>query len=192
MATILDLGLLEHFSVIFTMLFVYAIVFGVLQLTKVLGGSKAIDALVALCCAVFLAFSSKPQEVIKMISPWFLILIIFGMFLLMAMRFMFGDEGDEMLVKIMGGKQSAGAWIFVIAIGIMVWAGMSLFGPEVTPNGNSTTTTTSTSIGTSGSTSTPDWKTNVLNTLFHPKVLGTVIVLVIALFAVQLISRVPK
>jgi hypothetical protein len=201
MATPLDMSLLESFSGLFLFVMVYAIVYAILGLTKVLGDDKkTINAIVALCFAVFVSFSSKPNQIISTMIPWVAMVIVLIMFLLLAMRFMFGaKEGDDVLFAVLGNtKSSAGWWIFLAIMGIFLVALSSSVGPEVTPGSNATgsTVTTGSSISDSspGSTETGNWQTNVLNTLYHPKVLGAMLILAIALAAIKMLSTVvtPK
>ncbi len=192
MATVMDIGLLQSFSDIFLVLFVWVVVYAILQKVKVLGENKGLNAIVAISVAIFLAFSAKPKIIVKGIIPWFVLLFVFFMFLVMGMRFTFGvDAGDEMLLKVLGGEQSAGWWIFIGAAAILLVVVSSLVGPEVTPGSNQTAPPEITTPGQNGDVDTGDWRTNVLNTLYHPKVLGSVLLLVIALFAIQFLTRTP-
>jgi len=192
MATPLDMSLLEHFSGLFLFIMIFAITYAVLGLTKVLGGeNKSINAVVAFCFALFMTLASKPSQIVQGMVPWVGLMIIVIMFLIMAMRFMFGDEGDEVLQKVLGSKQSAGWWIFITIIGILLLSLGSSIGPEVTPGSNaSTNTSSSATVSSSGSTDTGSWQTNMLNTIYHPKVLGAVMVLLIMLAAIKLLSTV--
>jgi len=196
MATPLDMSLLEHFSGLFLFIMIFAITYAVLGLTKVLGAeNKGINAIVAFCFALFMALASKPSQIVQGMVPWIGLMMIVIMFMLLAMRFMFGDKGDETLFKVLGGSASAGWWIFITIIGILLVSLGSVIGPEVTPGGNTNSTTTGGSVDSSpGSTQTGNWQSNVLNTIYHPKVLGAVLVLFIMLMAIKMLSTVsaPK
>ena len=56
MATFLDIGLAQHFSVVFTILLVFVIVFAVLEKSKILGGNKGLHSLIALSLAMLMLF----------------------------------------------------------------------------------------------------------------------------------------
>ena len=117
MATPLDMSLLQSFSGLFLFIMVYAIVYAILGLTKVLGeDKKTINAVVALCFALFVSFSSKPNQIITTMIPWVAMVIVLIMFLMLAMRFMFGaKEGDDVLFAVLGNtKQSAGWWVLYV------------------------------------------------------------------------------
>jgi hypothetical protein len=197
MATPIDIGLLGSFSAIFIFIFVFAISYAVLGMTGVLGkDNKNIVGIVAFCIAIFLTISLKPRLIIMDMIPWFALVIVFFMFLMLAMRYVFGtDKGDSVLKAVMGSSDTgAGWWVFIIMVSILLVALSSSVGPEVTPGSNTTTsgtaTTDSGSATTGGSTETGNWQSNVLNTLYHPKMLGAIIILAIALAAIQLLSRV--
>ncbi len=198
MATPLDMSLLESFSGLFLFIMIYAITYAVLGLTKVLGDSKTIQAVVAFCFALFMALASKPSQVVQGMVPWIGLLIIVSMFLLMSMRFLFGSDGDDIMIKVLGGgsKTSAGWWIFITISGILLISLGSVIGPDVTPGSDTSVNTTDGVVidDGSGSTQTGNWQTNVLNTIYHPKILGTILVLFIMVMAIKMLSTVttPK
>ena len=196
MATIFDIGLLEYFSPIFTFIFIFVAMFGILQVVKIFGEkSQNLNAIICFCIALFLTFADKPRLIVNGMIPWFALMFVFGLFLLTAMRFIFGSEaGDSMLLSMLGGKTGAGWWVGVGAIIILIVGISSVIGDPLADSGENATTDASTgnSDGSSGSTATDDYRTNVLNTLYHPKLLGAVVLLLIALFAILLITRTAR
>ena len=116
MATLFDLGLIESFTPIFVFLLIWVVTYGTLELTSVLGKNKGLHAIVGLSAAILLAFSGKPQEIIKSMVPWFVLFFVFVLFLLVGMRFMFGNKGDNMLLEIMGKEKGAGWWVLIISV----------------------------------------------------------------------------
>lgn len=199
MATPLDMSLLANFSGLFLFIMIFAITYAVLGLTKVLGDNKTIQATVAFCFGLFMALASKPSQIVENMVPWVGLVIIVIMFLMLTMRFMFGEKGDDMLISAIGGssKTSAAMWIFIAIMFILLVSFSSVVGPEVTPGSNTTSDTTASSGATStstttGSTETGNWQSNVLNTIYHPKVLGTVLVLFIMVIAIKQLSTVTS
>jgi hypothetical protein len=191
MATLFDIGLLQYFTPIFIFLLVWAVTYGALEVTKVLGENKSWHAIIALSAAFLLAFTSKPLQIMQSMTPWFVLFFIFILFLLVGMRFMFGAGADEMLINMLGGSQGAGWWVFLVSIAIVGISIGSIIGPEQLPGGTGNATTTQPAVGPGESTDTGSWRTNVLNTIYNPKVLGAVVVLVIALFTIKLMSAAP-
>ncbi|MBW2970839.1 hypothetical protein KY320_01615, partial [Candidatus Woesearchaeota archaeon] len=189
MATIMDLGLLEHFTPVFVFIFIWAVTYGILTVTKILGDSKNLNGIIAFCIGLFIAFSTKPRVIISGIIPWFVLMFVFFMFVLIGMRFVFGEgQGDEMMLNMLGGKTGAGWWIFAVGLTIVIVIAASELSPAITPGASNTTTTSGTSSSNAetgpGSTDTGDWRSNVLNTMFHPKMVGTLVFLLIALFTI--------
>ncbi len=170
--------------------------FGILQVVKIFGEkSQNLNAIIGFCIALFLTFADKPRLIVNGMIPWFALMFVFGLFLLTAMRFIFGSEaGDSMLLSMLGGKTGAGWWVGVGAIIILIVGISSVIGDPLADSGENATTDASTgnSDGSSGSTATDDYRTNVLNTLYHPKLLGAVVLLLIALFAILLITRTAR
>ena len=192
MATPINIGLLESFSPVFVFIFVFAISYAVLGLTGVLGkDNKNIHGIVAFCIAIFLSLSVRPKAIITDMVPWFALVIVFFMFLMLAMRFVFGEKGDRMMINVLGSESGAGWWVFIAIIGILIISLSSSVGPSVTSTSNESTAGINVTTA-GGSTQTGNWQTNVLNTMYHPKVLGTIIILVIALAAIRLLSSIPK
>lgn len=189
MATVFDLGLLQEFQIIFVWLLVFVLVYAILELTKVLGENKGLHAIIALCAAIIFSFSKSAVHVVTGMTPWIVVMLFFFLFLLMGIRFAFGEAGDQYLLSVLGGEKGAAWWIFIPVVIILSVMLMSAVGPALTPTGNNE----SGSVGDSDmSTDTSDWQRNILNTMFHPKILGTGILLLIAMFTITTICSVPK
>lgn len=186
MATVMDIGLLEHFRIIFGWLFIFILVYAVLELTKVLGENKGLHAISALCVAILFSLSPQAMTIVTGAAPWFVVLLFMIMFLLIGTRFAFGEKGDELLLGVFG-KTTGGWWIFIPVLVIMGILLASAIGPGLTQGANETQQA---EVG-EGSTATSNWQTNINNTLFHPKVLGTAALLLIAMFAVLMLTSTP-
>src|SRR3989338_8450077 len=145
MATILDFNLLNFISPIILFLFVYIILYGLLSKVEMFGKSQGIRA--------FISF----------FTPWFVVFVMFGMFLMLM--FMFAGVKQEDLVKTVMGH--GGIYGIVIAISIILFlvSFSEVFGPGLFdyPGGN-----------------TSYWWDNVKSALFNTKVLGILVILVIA------------
>ncbi|MBW2971813.1 hypothetical protein KY359_02140, partial [Candidatus Woesearchaeota archaeon] len=119
MATFLDIGLAQHFSVIFPVLLVFVIVFALLEKSKALGENKGLHSLIALCIAIMMLFVPGVIKVIGYMAPWFVLifLLVFFFFLLLLA---FGTPWD----KIVGVAGSWGTphW-FLLVIGLIIFVG---------------------------------------------------------------------
>lgn len=179
MATFLDIGLFEAFSPVFAFLFVWVTVFAVLQFTKFLGDNKGLHALFAFILAVLTMLSPKLVQLIGTMAPIFVVAIIFIVFLLLLYK-MFGVD-DDWLTSAIKGKGSAFYWILIVAAVIVVGSVSIVFGEEIlsiTQGGDGGNTT-----GVVG---------NLGSTLFHPKVLGFVVLMLIAVFAIYMLASKVK
>ena len=180
MATPLDLGILQLFDFIFPVLLVWAFLFALLQKTEVVGKSIGINAIIASAVSLTVLLSRTVIDLINFIIPWFAIAIIF--FVLMILLFMIMGAKD-----IQAYKQTNIQWILV-AVGILIVVagfgkvlGQSLL-EEGAQAGTGTVVEGADGVATSG------FQQNIYATLFHPKVLGLLVVFAIVVFTVALLS----
>lgn len=187
------LGLLEKFSLIFPFLLILVLVYAVLGVTKVLGDNKGVHALVALALAVITLFSLTARTIVNLMAPWFVILFIFIIFMLMAFR-MFGNVD---FMSFLGTDSGRTVSMWVIAIGVIIFLGSIsavVFGqgkevvnpnnniaPEqaqVDENGNPVELGQTGTVAATGAGA--FW-----STLVHPNVLGLALLLLVAMFTIQ-------
>ncbi|MBI4147363.1 hypothetical protein HY494_01785 [Candidatus Woesearchaeota archaeon] len=178
MASPLDLGILQLFDFIFPVLLVWAFVFALLQKTEVVGKSMGINAIIASATSLTILLSRTAIDLINFIIPWFAIAIIF--FVLMVLLFMVMGAKD-----VTAYKQTNVQWI-LIAVGILiVVAGFGkVLGQSVLEQSAQTGDVVEGQEAVAGS----DFQQNIYATLFHPKVLGLLVVFAIVVFTVALIS----
>src|SRR3989339_1136054 len=180
MATILDLTLLRAFGeVIFPVVLVFALIFALLQKTKILGNSMAISSLVAIVAAFMVLISQSLLEMVNFMIPWFVVVIIFLLLMILVFQ-TFGAKEESIAGAITNNKSLR--WI-LIGLGIVIFgvAFANTFGQTFTEastttdvNGelvNATTATAASSV----STSTGSFSTNITAIIFHPKVLGLMV-----------------
>lgn len=195
MANVFDIGLLNEFRIIFGWLFVFVIIYAALEMTKILGENKGLHGIFAFVIATLFAIQPNAVAIVTGSAPWFVVMIVIFMFMMLIARFAFGEsKGDAILLRLFGNEAGAGWWIFVpviIIIGMMI---ASTVGPGVTPGSGEAVDVDDPDYVApgEGSTATTDYETNVVNTLFHPKVLGMVVLMIIALFTILTITGVPK
>lgn len=183
MATFLDLMLLERFAVIFSMLLVFVFVLGALRSTKALGNNAGIHALIAIILAIFVLFFPNIGKFIATVAPWFVVMFIFIVFVLVAVK-LFGVT-DVDIANVMRSKRAITTWIILLSVAIVLIAGSNVWGGQFLAY---TATNNTTYISGNASTATGSVPTNVGATIFHPKVLGLMVVLLIAVFAVILLA----
>jgi hypothetical protein len=157
MATFLDIGILEHFVPLFSFIFIFLILFGLLQKTKLLGGRSAIDFIVSVMITILVILSSSAVELARFMSVWGVVVAVILVFLFIIMSF-WADEGKMGLPGDMDVKGIV-FWTFIIILAIGL---TQVFGPVLTPY----------AIG-------ADPGRSVLRALFHPRVVGAIFLLII-------------
>ena len=76
MATLLDIGLLENFGIIFPFLLVFSITLAVLNYFEALKDNKALQATIAVALAFMTLFSKIAVKTIMLMAPWFVIMFV--------------------------------------------------------------------------------------------------------------------
>jgi len=182
MASFFDISLLGNFSDIFVILFVFTAAYAILMLKKPFGDFKGVNALLAFAMAMMFIFSQDAIQIIKNTVPWYIILMIALTMTLMVTK----SIGGEMPARLMS---DIGTWILVIGVIILVINISMSIGQDVGPFlSNETINPDSVTAGGSGDVGSGSFAQNFGATLFHPKVLAMLVVLITALFAVLLVG----
>lgn len=178
MVAVLDLGLLQVVDFIFPFLLVWAFVFALLQKTEVVGKAMGVNTLIATVAAFTVLLSRTVIDLINFMIPWFAIAIIF--FVLMILLFMI------MGYKEITAYQDPGIRWVLIAVGILIVfaafgkvMGQSLLEQAAQPEQVAES---------EGGVATESFQQNIFLTIFHPKVLGLLVIFAIAVFTVALMS----
>lgn len=182
MANPLDLGLLDSLSVIFSMLLVFAIVYGVLAKSKVFGDNNGLHAIVGLVSALFLAFSPGVSQVIMTMVPWFVMMFIF--FLLLLQFFSFMGVNENFLLENLKKDKSIVTWVMIISFVILISSLGSVYfsgDSDSVANLDEDGFEPAGDVGDTGSGA-------LFATLFHPKVLGAIIVLLLGTFTIMMLT----
>jgi len=183
MATFLDIGLLEHFSIIIYLLFIFVLLYALLSLTKVLGENKNLNAMLAFALSFILALSESTRDLIKFVTPTFFVFIFFIFFAILIYKFMGASDKD--VLSIMGTQSGTRSFILIIILIIILTSlGKVFFAGQTAQDVNETTTVNASSVGTTG-------ESALTATLTHPKVLGLVLILIIGAYAMFYLSASP-
>ena len=179
MATVLDLGLLQAFDFIFPVILVFSLVFALLQKTKAIGDSVGINAMIAVAASFMILLSQSVIDIINFMIPWFTIAIIF--FVLVIVLFQtFGLKDADIASAV---KDKAVYWTLIGVVLIIAFAGIAtVLGPQVSPDAQ---------LDEDGNVIEPadgGFQQDVTKILFHPKVLGLIILFGIMVFAVFLLT----
>lgn len=207
MVTFLDIGLLGVVSSIFMIILVFVIMYGFLSWTKPFGGqNQGLYALIAFAFAIISMMSRGFITLISTIIPWFFTLIFVGFFILFILM-MFGLKQNDLVA---GKTPELRTWVIILTVVIMLFGLGAAFGQTTLEAGTGTPNETSLerveySSGESGQIyygddfnndiirTTPSPSTsfgdNVMATIFHPKVLGMIVILLVGAFAMFLLTK---
>ncbi len=175
MASIMDIGLLDYFVPVFVFLLIFGILFALLEKVKLFGTNKGLNSIIAFAIAFLFILTPELMGVVKVMTPWFTILFVF--ILMIVLLFMFVGVKEESVTAAF--KDKGLMWIIIIvSIIIFVYALTQVYGAQVqTIYAGDNTTTASGSLG-----------SQIGKILFHPRVLGMLLLLMIAAQAVRMIT----
>jgi|TARA_Y100000310_G_scaffold341734_2_gene441840 hypothetical protein len=154
MATILDIASLEFLIPLFHFIFISVILYAILQKTKLLGGKSGSDILVSIMLTILVMFTSSALDLAIFMSVWSVVILVILIFLVLLFSFWSKEENFGMPLNI----KSLVFWIFII---ILIVGLTKVFGPIFTPYSGD------------------DGNLTVLKTLFHPRVIGALVFLII-------------
>lgn len=186
MATPLDIGLLQNVGIIFPFLLVLVFAYAILTKTAVLGkDAHGINAFVAFCLAVATLFSPVAVKTIQLMSPWFVLLFVFIVFLLLGFQTLGVEEST---IKSIIKSSEHGDTIFYWMIALIAVIGLgSLASVISSEHGFKALSEANESVVPSS-----DEDVGFFQTLFNAKVLGMILLLLIALFTVRNLTKIEK
>lgn len=175
MASILSIGILDYFAPAFVFLLVFGILFALLEKTRVFGDKSGINSLVAFSISILFLLMPDLVGIVKIITPWFTILFIFIMMIVMLFLFVGVKESE-----VAGAFSEKGmVWIIMLIVFVIFFYALTqvygaqiqtIYGGAETPDGDATVAQ---SVG---------------KIIFHPKIMGMIVLLLIASQAVRFIS----
>jgi len=176
MATILDIGILNYFSPAIVFLFIFVLLYAVLQKIKILGDNPGINALIAFSTSLLFLFTSPALELVTFITPWFVVLLIIVFVVLSLFMFM-GAKPSDIAAEM---STTGNVWIIlIILLVLLVVALTQVLGPSIA-------SLTSDESGPPGE---QHFSQTIGAIVFHPKMLGVIFLLFIASQAVRLVSQ---
>jgi hypothetical protein len=207
MVTFLDIGLLGAVSTLFMVIMIFVIVYGFLSWRKPFGGeNQGLYALIAFGIAIISMTSRGFVTLIMTITPWFFTIIFVGFFILFILM-MFGLKEKDLIA---GKTRELRTWVIILTVIIMLFGLGAAFGQTTLEAGTGTTPTnneeistgepgqiyygddfqeTTTTTTTTERTASQNFADNVLTTIFHPKVLGMIVILLVGAFAMFLLTK---
>ncbi|MFT4310178.1 MAG: hypothetical protein ACMXYC_00950 [Candidatus Woesearchaeota archaeon] len=189
MSGFIDIGLLSGANLLFAFLFVFLIVFAVIGYSNIFGdANKSIAALIAFVIAVMTIFSSDILRIISFIIPWFTLMVIVIVFILLVFMTMGVKASDitKIVVESKDWSNTIAIWVLVLSsfiiaggIGIVFFSGDSAINVNFAPSEGTVVDGEVEGVGVE----------SFFATLFHPKILGFVLVMLIGVFVVQQLGK---
>ncbi|HZX12652.1 MAG TPA: hypothetical protein VFE88_04320 [Candidatus Nanoarchaeia archaeon] len=173
MATLLDVGVLGFFLPVFVFMFLFTVLFAVLEKTKILGENRLLNIAAAFSVAAISIFVGRLTSLIGIAVPW--IVFVFVILLLIFMIFGFFDVSKEKIWDLFGETTA-----FIVILIILLIAIIIVFEGTVSPY----------VPGPDGTVSgVPNPRSETLRTLTHPRMLGAIFMLVVAASTVSYLSK---
>ncbi|MFC1697313.1 hypothetical protein ACFL1H_03200 [Nanoarchaeota archaeon] len=177
------MSLAQHFSAIFTLLFIFVVTFAIMQKYKFLDADKNIHALMAAVIGILFILTPITINIVSNLAPMVIILVI-ALVLFLFVFNVVGVTNAELAAVI---KKPATSWTLGITAFLVIVAGIGFsFGQTLLDAGQGKNVTDV--IITKPINSSDDYTGNVLKTVFHPKFLALVILMAIAIASVKLIA----
>ena len=167
MATFLDIAGQEYISTIMVFILVIVAVYAMLASSKLFAAPPWMYALIALAIAFFIILSPTATAIARNVGPWFAVLLILMLFILMAGKMAGGDAGEYLAKTIF--------FVFIFLIVVFSIGPTAREGAKI-PGDNSTS---------------DDFRdySQTSHVLFHPKMLGLVLIFGVAIAAVALLVQ---
>ena len=201
----MDVSLTAHFTSIYVFLLVFTGVYALLEKTKILGGEKKnLNAIIAVVFALLIITSKAATAFISFVLPWFFILGLIMLFMIFMGK-MFGKSDKDIQWAFSYGTTSPViTWIIIFVALILIFGFSSMFGQDLLEDAegvpaedsninapideSSSDTPLDVGYG-AGDVASSDYGSNVLSTIFHPKVMGMLALFLVGLSAILLITK---
>jgi hypothetical protein len=197
MVTLLQSGILEAILPIFSLLFVMAVVFGILSVTKLFGDSKGLHILIAFILGIMVLLMPRVTALISVMMPWFTFFFIFIIFLLITYKLFGATDAD--IAGVLKADRTIGWIVLIICLVIGAGAAAKVYGQTlldegigeqveiIAPDGTTLEVTQGTGTTVKGS-----YSENLSAAIFHPKILGFGLLMLIAVLAMAVMAMEPR
>ncbi len=189
--------LVEGLSRFMPALLVLLLLFAILEYTHALGKNTFVNVFIALCASVLVLISPQVSGMLSFMTPWFMVLFFFIIFVLIGFKSM--GVSDAQIMSVMSEYRGI-SWILIFIAIVIVAVGLgNVFGqdlleeqPGYSQNLDGTYTTPEGEVINDlppGAIPKSDYQSNLTKTLFHPTILGFALIGLIATFTVLFMTR---
>jgi len=182
MATILDVTILENFAVIIGMVFVMAVVFGILETIKIFGANRGLNILIAVLIGLLVLIFPDITKIIAISVPWFTMLFLLILVMLIAYKMLGATDAD--IASALTADRTIVWVVAIVCIVIVIAAASSVFGQKLLTGEEAAAE----GFVPGASTSTESFSANVGATFFHPKILGLILIFMVAVFTMAILG----
>lgn len=201
MATLFDFGLLESSTSLFAFILVLVVSYAVLTAFPFLKFSKFNATILSICFGMITLFNPAILNAIKVMVPWFGMMVAFIIFILTAL-FTLGYTQKDLAKTIQSrdyGMQIK-VWIIVISAIIFIAALSSQFAvftgedaaSDTASQSNQATVTSASGDRIDTTAIEEKGEDALVATLFHPKMLSMIAIMLIAVFAAIFLAQSNK
>lgn len=178
MATFLEAGLFGYFNSLFVFLFVLVACYAILTTIKVFGENAAINAIISFILACISASSSYISKIFAYATPWIVLFFLFCLFIVILFKFL-GAEPKDIPVNPTYWPSMGFAMALIILIIFIFSAG------QVAKENKA-------QLEKEGKPIVQTFPEKIADILRQPSMLGLMMVLLIATFAIMLLASTPK
>ncbi|MBU2590190.1 MAG: hypothetical protein KKA65_00870 [Nanoarchaeota archaeon] len=174
MASMLDIGLLDYFVPVFVFLLIFVALYALLEKTGFFGKTKGLNAMIAFAIAFLFILTPDLMGVVKIMTPWFTVLFVF-VFMIILM-FMFVGIKEESVMKAFSERGMV--WIVVIiSLIVFIYALTQVYGSQIQTIYAGEEVADDNSI-----------TGQIGKIIFHPRILGVLLLLMVAAQAIRMIA----
>ncbi|MBT3408963.1 hypothetical protein HOK68_01775 [Candidatus Woesearchaeota archaeon] len=201
MAQVLDLSLIQYFLPILLFLIIWAVLYSLLKNKQYISDKDSINSLIAFIASLLIVIESNSVLFLGTLLPIFLFIAVATIFFLLIFSFI-GWESKSLNEEV--ESNSIITWV-VVVIGFLIvaYSAGQIFGQQLlesrNPDGvpsdikneyglNEKNNIINSNNNEIKSTGTGDFFSNLTNTLFNPKVLGMLLILIVGALVIIMLS----
>ncbi|MBW2979038.1 hypothetical protein KY307_00030 [Candidatus Woesearchaeota archaeon] len=174
----------NYIAILLPALLIFVVVYALLSKTETFGKNKAFAAAVAIIAAFLGILFKDVLVIINFMAPWFVVIFIF-LVLLLVLLMILGVK-EETIAEFVSKNKGFQMLIIAIALIIFFAALGYVYGERLLPVTAEKAPVEAKAI-TTGEAGT--FKENVFKVIFNTKVLGALFILIVAIFAIVLLTR---
>ncbi len=179
MVTFLESGLIGYFNPLFVFLFILVAVYALLNTVNIFGKNAFVNGIISFIFAIMFATSARASKIVEYSTPWIILLFVVLFFLMLLFKFLSGDEKVNPL-SLKNTTLVTIIYVFILLIFILAAGQVSKEKKEADQK--------------AGIEPNPvlSFPARVGATVRDPAVLGLIIIMFIAVFAIMMLASGPS